>query len=233
MNELVDPSGSTAQILAGAASEVAPILLGARVRAGEVCVEITEVEAYAGDQDPGSHAFRGPTPRTQVMFGPPGTAYVYLSYGIHRCLNVVVGPNGHAAAVLIRAGRVVGGLDIARQRRATARRSALPDQALARGPGALGQALGIELRHNGVNLLDHEDGSGVHLSLPAASSMPAHEVMSGPRVGVAGAGGEAAAFPWRYWLVGEPSVSAYRAATRRTATVQKGAGKPSGQRRGG
>ncbi len=193
--------GGARGLLSGAADAVAPRLLGARLSAGGVVVRLTEVEAYAGEDDPGSHAFRGRTPRTAVMFGPPGVAYVYFSYGMHWCLNVVAGPAGRAAAVLLRAGEVVEGIDAARERRPGA-----PDRDLCRGPARLTRALGITGEHGGTDLLD--PGAAVRLELAA----PPPEVHSGPRVGVAGAG---SATPWRFWLPGEPTVSAYRAAARR------------------
>ena len=118
---------------------VARDLLGATVRHGPVSVRLTEVEAYGGVGDPASHAARGPTPRSAVMFGPPGRAYVYFVYGMHWCLNVVCEPAGSAAAVLVRAGEVVGGLDVAR-----ARAPRLADRDLARGPGRLARVLGVD-----------------------------------------------------------------------------------------
>ena len=198
----LDPE--VAALLQGPALEVAPSLLGAVLRVGSVAVRLTEVEAYHGQgQDPGSHAHRGETARNGSMFRPGGTLYVYLSYGIHRCVNVVCGPEGYASGVLLRAGEVVDGLQEARARRATSRR----DDDLASGPGRLGTALGIELADDGLRL-----GTGrASLHLPA---VPAPEVASGPRVGVSGhAGGDA--FPWRSWLPDDPTVSAYRAATSR------------------
>jgi DNA-3-methyladenine glycosylase len=171
--------------------------------AGGVTVRLTEVEAYAGQQDPGSHAFRGPTPRTQVMFGPPGHAYVYFTYGMHWCLNVVTGPEGVASAVLLRAGEVVDGLDAAR-----ARRPGSSDRDLCRGPARLTRALGVTGELTGTDLLDA--GSPLRLVLqdpPAASAVEA-----GPRVGVAGEGGVR---PWRFWLAGDPTVSVYRPGVRR------------------
>lgn len=146
------------------------------------------------------------------MFGRPGTAYVYLSYGVHRCLNVVIGPEGTGAAVLIRAGRVLSGGDLARARRNRRRQVQVCDDALARGPGALGQALGIELAHDGADLIGTGADDGPRL-LPALTDV-ASQIRSGPRVGVAGAGGDGARYPWRFWLDGDPTVSQYRAATR-------------------
>ena len=194
-----------ADVLAGPVLEVAPRLLGAvlthRTDHGAVAVRLTEVEAYAGDQDPGSHAFRGATPRNQVMFGPAGHAYVYFTYGMHHCMNVVCGTQGHASAVLLRAGEVVEGLDLARVRRTNIR-----DRDLARGPARLCSALGVNLSHNGLNLSD----SPLTLEL-AADPAPVDRVSYGPRVGLR----LAADRPWRFWLTGEPTVSVYRPATTR------------------
>ena len=182
--------------------QVAPALLGAHLVAGGVTVRLTEVEAYAGEADPGSHAFRGRTPRTEVMFGPAGHAYVYFTYGMHWCVNVVTGPDGVASAVLLRAGEVVDGLDVARERRPGVR-----DRDLCRGPARLTKTLGMTGAQDGVDLLD--PASPVRL-LPGAR--PSAQVLTGPRVGVAGAG---APTPWRFWLEGEPTVSPYRPAVPR------------------
>jgi DNA-3-methyladenine glycosylase len=190
------------------AVEVAPTLLGARLVAGAVTVRLTEVEAYAGPADPGSHAFRGRTPRTAVMFGPAGRAYVYFSYGMHWCLNVVTGPDGQAGAVLLRAGEVVDGIGPARERRPRA-----ADRDLCRGPARLCTALGITGDLGGVDLLDPR--SPVRLSAPCSPIEPA-AVRPGPRVGVAGAGASA---PWRFWLSGEPTVSVYRPAPARVGVA--------------
>lgn len=183
------------------ALEAAPLLLGAVFRSGEVAIRITEVEAYLGEgQDAGSHAFRGRTARNASMWLGPGTIYVYLSYGIHRCLNLVCGPEGSISAVLLRAGEVVDGLDVARARRPTAKR----DAELARGPGRLGTALGISLT---------DDGSSV-TTPPFSLAFPeqkATRITTSPRVGVSGIAGTDA-YPWRYFLEGEPSVSPYRSA---------------------
>jgi DNA-3-methyladenine glycosylase len=184
--------------------EVAPQLLGARLVAGGVTVRLTEVEAYAGEQDPGSHAFRGRTPRTEVMFGPAGVAYVYFTYGMHWCVNVVTGPDGTASAVLLRAGEVVDGVDAAR-----ARRPGVKDRDLCRGPARLTRTLGLTGEQDGADLL--APGSPVRLLGAEQPADPA-AVRTGPRVGVSGAG---APTPWRFWLADEPTVSPYRAAAPR------------------
>lgn len=189
--------------LAGPVLEVAPRLLGAVLRSGEVAVRLTEVEAYAGTRDPGSHACRGRTPRTAVMFGPAGHAYVYFTYGMHWCLNVVTGPEGTASAVLLRAGQVIDGLDLARARRAGA-----SDRDLCRGPARLCRALQVDGRLGGCDLLDPTSPLQLDLGTPPPA------VATGPRVGLS-AGAD---LPWRFWVPGEPSVSAYRRGTRLAAT---------------
>jgi DNA-3-methyladenine glycosylase len=182
---------------------VAPGLLGAVLTAGGVAVRLTEVEAYAGESDPGSHAYRGRTPRTEVMFGPAGRLYVYFTYGMHWCMNVVTGPEGVASAVLLRAGAVVEGLESARLRRPGS-----VDRDLARGPARLTRALGIDGSFGGVDLLDPQSP----VRLTPGDPVPAHRIRTGPRVGVAGAG---AATPWRFWVDGDPAVSTYRPAVAR------------------
>ena len=189
--------------------EVAPDLLGAVVRhrstAGAVSVRLTEVEAYDGDNDPGSHAFRGQTPRNEVMFGPPGRVYVYFTYGMHWCLNLVCGPPGSASAVLLRAGEVVEGAPLATSRRTTTR----APRDLARGPARLTVALGVDGTLNGTDATRPRSPLTVAAARPAVAGA---RVASGPRVGVAGDG---AGHPWRFWLEGEPTVSPYRAAVLR------------------
>lgn len=191
--------------LAGPVLEVAPTLLGAHVSAHGVTVRLTEVEAYAGTRDPGSHAFRGPTPRTQVMFGQAAHLYVYFSYGMHWCCNVVCGPDGEASAVLLRAGEVVEGMELARRRRDAGRARPHPERDLARGPARLASALGLGREHDGLDLLD--PSSPVELRLAPSPGGP---IRQGPRVGVSGEGGDADLYPWRFWLDGEPTVSTYR-----------------------
>lgn len=181
--------------LTGSPVEVAPFLLGWYITHDAVTVRITEVEAYGGADDPGSHAYGGPTPRTTAMFGPAGHLYCYLSYGIHVCANVTVGPAGTPGAVLLRAGAVTSGADLARAR--APRRT---ERDLARGPGRLGQVLGLSL---------HQDGSALDLpplSLRSGPRTAGESVVCGPRVGLR----RAANRPWRFWLVGEPTVSPYR-----------------------
>jgi DNA-3-methyladenine glycosylase len=190
--------------LTGSALDVAPTLLGSVLRHetadGVVAVRLTEVEAYAGADDPGSHAYRGPTRRNEVMFGPAGHLYVYFTYGMHYCCNVVVGVEGTAAAVLLRAGQVVEGAAIAQGRRPKS-----TERDLARGPARLCRALGIDREHNGTDL------STGPLTLQLAEPPAPELVRSGPRVGLR----EAADHPWRFWLEGEPSVSTYRPAAPR------------------
>ncbi|MDO5503798.1 MAG: DNA-3-methyladenine glycosylase [Actinomycetia bacterium] len=184
--------------------EVAPRLLGCRVTIHGVTVRLTEVEAYGGESDPGSHAYRGRTPRTEVMFGPAGHLYVYLSYGMHLCANLVTGDDGSAAAVLLRAGEVVGGRDLAAGRRAGVR-----ERDWARGPGRLGATLGLSRADNGTDLCGADDSARVE---PPSEPVDPERFRSGPRVGVSGAGGDGSAFPWRFWLADEPTVSSYRPA---------------------
>jgi DNA-3-methyladenine glycosylase len=193
-------------LLAGPVLPAARGLLGCLLSAGEVTVRISEVEAYAGTAgDPASHAHRGQTPRNAVMFGPPGYAYVYFTYGMHWCMNVVTGPEGEASAVLLRAGAVVSGLSVARERR----RSTV-DRDLARGPARLCSALGIDRTVYGVYLL----GDGPVRLSPPESPVPESAIESGPRVGVNGAHDR----PWRFWIAADPTVSPYRRHTPRRPT---------------
>lgn len=201
------------RLLRGPAHEVAHRLLGAVITShvdGErVAVRITEVEAYGGTgEDPGSHAYRGRTPRNTSMFGPPGHAYIYFTYGMHWCSNVVTGPDGSASAVLLRAGEVIDGLDAARRRRPSAR----GDRDLARGPARMSVALGLTGEHDGLDLLD--PSSPVRLTVPRRP-LPLHAVT--PRTGVSGAG---AMTPWRF-VADHPTVSPYRPATPRTRLVRQ------------
>ncbi len=188
--------------LDGPVDEVAPTLLGGLLQHGPVVVRLTEVEAYGGASDPASHAYRGRTARTEVMFGPPGRLYVYFSYGMHWAANIVCGPDGTASGILLRAGEVVAGLDVARSRRGGA-----ADRDLARGPGRLTQALGITADHKGTPVLG---GGPVTLTL---DRQPAAQVSTGPRVGVSAAADR----PWRFWLTGDRYVSSYKRSPRAPA----------------
>lgn len=181
--------------------------------AGEtVAVRITEVEAYHGAgtgpvPDPGSHARMGPTMRNATMWGEPGHLYVYLSHGIHSCVNVVCGPAGTAGGVLLRAGEVIAGSSAAAARRPAAR----TERDLARGPGRLGDALGLRHPiHDGIDAVtgSPQAGATARLWLPSAPPETA-TISSGPRVGVAGVAGTDA-FPWRFWIAGDPTVSPFR-----------------------
>ncbi|MEQ6900279.1 DNA-3-methyladenine glycosylase [Nocardioides sp. YIM 152588] len=178
-------------------------LLGRLLTGHGVAVRITEVEAYGGSRDPASHAFTR-TPRSEIMYGPPWRLYVYRSYGIHHCANVVTGPTEQGAAVLVRSGEVVAGHDLAR-----ARRGEVADHRLARGPGNLAQALAITLADKGTDLLAGAPAAAGAVRLGPAVPDPG-AVASGPRVGVS----RAADVPWRFWLAGDPTVSAYRRSPR-------------------
>ncbi|WP_419993789.1 DNA-3-methyladenine glycosylase [Streptomyces boninensis] len=184
--------------------EVAPDLLGRtllrRTDDGEMAVRLTEVEAYDGANDPGSHAYRGKTRRNEVMFGPAGHIYVYFTYGMWHCMNVVCGEEGKASAVLLRAGEFVRGSDLARKRRPAARH----DRELAQGPARLATALGVDLALNGADACAPESP----LELLAGEPPASESVRNGPRTGV---GGEGAWHPYRYWIEGDRTVSRYRA----------------------
>ena len=185
----------------------AHLLLGATLTAREASATIVEVEAYGGVPDgpwpdAASHSYRGPGGRNLIMYGPAGRLYTYRSHGIHVCANVTCGPEGVAAAVLLRAAAIDEGTDVAQSRRG----AAVPTVALGRGPGNLCSALGITMADNGMDLFDPD--SPVTLALNEA-----HNVVSGPRVGVS----QAADRPWRLWLAGRPEVSAYRRSLRAPA----------------
>ncbi|SDP57896.1 DNA-3-methyladenine glycosylase [Klenkia soli] len=203
--------------LIGPLPDVAASLLGCWLvtdrPGGTTAVRLTEVEAYSGaGDDPAAHSHRGPTPRSAVMFGPPGHLYVYFSYGVHWCANVVVAHEGDGSAVLLRAGEVVVGETLARSRRPA---SARPRD-LARGPARLTSALGIGPDDRGSYLLDA--GSSVRLHRgPAPSSTTA-----GPRVGIT----HAADLPWRFTETGHPTVSPFRAGVRRRGGVAGQDGTP-------
>ncbi|MDR7232991.1 DNA-3-methyladenine glycosylase [Agrococcus sp. BE272] len=207
--------------------ELAPLLLGGVLRradaSGAVALRLTEVEAYRGSDDPGAHTFRGKTARNATMFGPGGHVYCYFTYGMHHAVNIVAGPEGSGWGVLVRAGEVVEGAGLAVERRHVRRATRIGGE-LARGPGNVAQALGATLADDGAAFADDSParragpearaGMTAAWSFTPADAPPAFR--TGPRVGVSGPGGDASAFPWRFWIPGEPSVSAYRAAAPRT-----------------
>jgi DNA-3-methyladenine glycosylase len=194
-------------------------LIGWEVSANGVRIRLTELEAYAGTgEDPASHAHRGPTPRNKVMFGPAGLAYAYFVFGAYWCFNIVCGRVGEAAAVLMRAGEVLEGAELARKRRGD-----IADRDLARGPARLGMALGVGAEVNGTSMID---GTGPLLLTPPTRAVEGSRIASGPRVGVAAAHD----LPWRFWIAGDPTVSPYRrhaprrgrAGARQAPTVDEG-----------
>jgi len=175
------------------ARELLGCLLWARPAGGEPCAgRIVEVEAYLGEDDPASHAAGGPTPRSAIMFGPPGHAYVYLSYGMHHCLNAVTGPPGRAGAVLLRAFEPVVG-----EEAMAARRGRADSRTLGAGPGRLCQALGIDRAWNGLPLAA-PPASGREPSAPGrvwiATGPPPAAIAVGPRIGIR----KAVASPFRF-----------------------------------
>jgi len=181
---------------------VAPDLLGTVIEHetpdGVVAVRLTEVEAYHGELDPASHAFRGRTNRNAVMYGDPGFVYVYFTYGMHFCMNLVCEPAGVASAVLLRAGEVIDGVALAAIRRRDA-----PARDLARGPARLTVTLGLNRTDNGRDACDPASPLRIRAG---HRSPPRRQIMAGPRTGVA----VAADIPWRFWLDAEPTVSVYR-----------------------
>jgi DNA-3-methyladenine glycosylase len=200
---------------------VAPDLLGCVLwhdgAAGLVAVRLAEVEAYQGPADPASHAFRGQTARNAVMFGPPGYAYVYFTYGMHFCVNLVCQPTGRPEAVLIRAGEVIEGAELAALRRRGRAADLASDLALAgadgsrrirevdlaRGPGRLCQALGIDRSLDGADVCGPGSALGIG---PRRAAIGPGQIRTGPRVGIS----QATDRPWRYWLGDDRHVSIFR-----------------------
>ncbi|KJK39761.1 DNA-3-methyladenine glycosylase [Lentzea aerocolonigenes] len=182
--------------------DASQLLLGSFLEAGDVRVRIVEVEAYRGGDDPASHCYRGKTPRNEVMFGPAGFLYVYFVYGMHFCANVVTLTDGVPGAVLLRAGEVVDGEDVAFSRRPASRSAA----ELAKGPARLCKVLGLDRSQNGVDLTSPDSPVRLYAGDPAI------DVRSGPRVGVA----VAMDVPWRFWI-DSPAVSTYKRGGKRRA----------------
>ena len=175
------------------ADVVAPQLLGCVITHNGVSIRLTEVEAYAGALDPAAHTYRGKTARNAAMFGPPGRLYVYFSYGIHYNGNIVCAPEGDGQGCLMRAGEVIAGEELARERRQRPDRALIPFDNLARGPGNLGQALGLTLPDNGTE---------AQLTMRAEEP----EWVAGPRIGIS----KNSEAPWRFWIPGDKTVSSPR-----------------------
>jgi len=160
---------------------------------GRVAGRIVELEAYGGTRDPASHGFRGSTARNAMMFGPAGRAYVYFTYGMHHCVNLVCDSRNRAAALLVRALEPLEGIELMQARRGTR-----DPRRLARGPGCVAQALGLDRRHNGLDLTR---GPLWLADVPARRG--SHAIARGPRIGIT-AGAD---LPWRFFLLGHPCVS--------------------------
>jgi len=202
------------EFFAGDARDVAQQLLGnLLVRDDGRAARLVEVEAYLGMDDPGSHAFRGPTPRAKIMFGPPGYLYVYFSYGMHWCANVVCGPEGKACAVLLRAAEPLQGLDLMRLARSSGRRvggdgpekdKRMPDRDLCRGPGRLTEAFGVTGADNGLDLAAGRRSPARMWFADDGAAAPGR-VVATRRVGLSKLRG--AELPWRYVVEGSPFAS--------------------------
>lgn len=188
--------------------ELAPLVLGCELVRRGVRLRITEVEAYVGAEDPGSHAYRGITARNATMFGEPGHLYVYRHMGLHSCMNLVADAEGIGTGCLIRAGQIVGGIETARARRSAAGVTRT-DLDLARGPGRATVACGITFADDGLDLCDPSPGdpeTAMYLCAPD----PAREVpvvATGPRIGLREIASDPERFPWRFRIAGDPTVS--------------------------
>ncbi|WP_058234561.1 DNA-3-methyladenine glycosylase [Devriesea agamarum] len=214
----------------GRARDLAPRLLGCVLVGRGVSLRITEVEAYEGDIDPGSHAYRGRTARNATMFREGGHLYVYRHLGIHHCMNIVSGTAGTATGCLVRAGEVVAGIDVARGRRSAAGRTT-KDTDLAQGPGRATVAMGITLHDDGTDLCAPD--SPFHLYAPPHPHRPSH--LSAPdhqphatrsgligtsvRIGLRPEASDPAHYAWRYFLLGDPTISGPASLNRSPSSV--------------
>ncbi len=190
------------------ARELIGCVLTHRSAEGIASVRLVETEAYRGPQDPGSHGFRGVTPRTEVMFGPPGRIYVYFSYGMHWCANIVCGRDGECEAVLLRAGQPLQGIELMRTRRqgVVERRGERADRLLTSGPARLTQALGIGKQHNGAEILR---GGPIWCSEDEETeALRRGPVSQTPRIGLGEGRGDD--IPWRFVIAGHPYASRAR-----------------------
>lgn len=173
-----------------------------RLAEATLALRLVETEAYRGELDPGSHGFRGMTPRTRTMFGPPGRLYVYFTYGMHWCVNVVCGPEGACEAVLLRAGEPVEGIEVMRENR----NGTADDRLLAAGPARLAQAMGISKQNDGDSLL--RGGSFYCASDERTEDLRSGEVAQTRRIGLATGRGDD--IPWRFVVPGHPHASRRR-----------------------
>jgi len=177
--------------------ELAPLLLNKLLVRGDRVVRVVEVEAYAGGDDPGSHAYRGPTRRNATMFGPPGHLYVYRSYGVHWCANVVCGDDGWASAVLLRGATPLGGI----AEMFASRPGIVRERDLCAGPGRLCQALGLDVAFDGTDIVTGADG----VLLCDDGTPPPGEPATTVRIGLSPGRGDA--FPWRFCVPGAVGLS--------------------------
>lgn len=220
--------------------ELSRALLGCHITHDGVTVRLTEVEAYRGVGDPGSHVYRGRTPATATLFARPGTLYVYFSYGMHFCANLVAGQAFPGSAVLLRAGEVIEGVDLARARRTKQGSMPPTDRDLARGPARLAASLALTRADDGSDTTRGD--CAVRVSAPGGGrpvggietpidTQIESRIEAGPRVGVSGPGGDGEVYPWRYWLAGDPTVSTYRRSTGRWRYAPRNgvAGSPAGE----
>lgn len=182
---------------------VAPKLLGCILSFGGVSIRITEVEAYLGREDEASHAYPGKTQRNKAMFGPPGRIYVYNSYGIHKAGNIVCWPADRPGAVLLRAGEVIRGIDIALRRRGNIH----PTSRLAQGPGNFGKALGLLIEHNHKPVVCSKQSKPDSFTLIEPEDVP--EYVTGRRIGIT----KNPEPKWRFWIPEDPTVSRSRGTT--------------------
>lgn len=211
MNRYTDDPELFRELLrAGSPEEAARAVLGGVLSHGPVSVRVLEVEAYGGPAgsvhpDPAAHTWPGPTPRNEVMFGDAGHLYVYLSHGIHQCVNITCRPPGEGGGVLLRAARVESGHDVVGERR-----GGVPAERVARGPGNLGRTLAADLTFRGTDVLDSSSSVTFH-----PDPVGDERIRVGPRVGVS----READRPWRFWIAGAREVSAYRRSPRAPAVT--------------
>jgi len=187
--------------------ELAPLLLGCELVGRGIRLRITEVEAYVGAQDPGSHAYRGISARNATMFGEPGHLYVYRHMGLHSCMNVVADAEGVGTGCLVRAGRIVEGVELARDRR-NATGVSRTDLDLARGPGRATVACGVTFADDGLDLCGGTGDPATAMHLEGRDpELPDPHIATGPRIGLREIASDPERFPWRFRIAGDRTVS--------------------------